>query len=572
MRKKRFLWLVALSGAAASLTVSLLLAEPGAGGPPSAERASVPDVRPNIRINAPQVPAPDGQLGRAGEAVAADAGGEQLVAAWENIHGFCGPPVGRRCTPPARPGITSFGYSKDGGRTWVDGGAPPVVDSTVTGGHPWLDRGGADKRTFFLVSRGWDAAKVIQKGLTFHRGRFTDGAFAWQDGRLLAPPDAGDVYRGCSVAAAKDGSGLVLVTLTNLRALCGPQKPGGPRPPLGFGQIEVLRSDDSGSTWSKPVVVSPSDNVETPDHQDPRCGDSGTVQVAASTALGPDHTAYLIWQRGPYLSHFSRKDASSESDHNVRLYLSRSLDAGRSWSPPRELVALQSLRVDPPVGYSGDTVNDIARIAVAMDGPHRGRIFVTYASAVAPAVPAKPTEQCAVSTQAFVISSDDQGLHWSAPRPLGPPVPPAGVKRFWPVVAAGADGAVDVVYAESQERQVTAAPDDDECRVPLTNKQTRIGKLSSLVDLYRVTSRDGGATFGAPRRITGETSNWCAARSDPGGILFANFGDYLGLATGGRRLFTVWTDGRNGVPDAYFAALPAGDPAAAPNAEARRDR
>ena len=63
---------------------------------------------------------------------------------------------------------------------------------------------------------------------------------------------------------------------------------------------------------------------------------------------------------------------------------------------------------------------EFSRIAVATDGRNRGRIFVTYASAVAPAIPAKPTEQCVVSTQAFLVSSDDQGLHWSAPRPLGP--------------------------------------------------------------------------------------------------------------------------------------------------------
>ncbi len=571
MRKKRFLWRAALGvAAAASTAVSLLLADPGgAGKPPSPGSPSLPNA-PNVRVNAPQLPSPDGQLGRAGEAVAADAAGEHLVAAWESIGGFCGPPVGRKCTPPAKPGITGFGYSNDGGRTWIDGGAPPVVDNSVTGGHPWLDRGGVDQQTFFLVSRGWGADKPLQKGITFHRGRFENGAFAWQDGRLLAPPEAGDVSRGCSVTAAKDGSGLVLVSLTNLRAICGPAKPGGLRI-ISFGQIEILRSEDGGSSWSKPIVVSPSDNVETADHQDPRCGDSGTVQVAVSTALGPDHAAYLIWQRGPYLSHFSRKDASSESDHVVHLSFSRSLDAGRTWSPPRELVSVQSLRDDPPVGYSGDTVNDIARIAVVPDGRHRGRILVTYSSAVAPARPEKPGDQCLVSTQAFLIHSDDQGLHWSAPQPLGSPVPPAGVKRFWPVVATGPDGEVNVVYAESQERQAAAGPDAAECRTPLLNGVTRAGKASSMVDLYRMVSKDGGTTFGPPDRITTETSNWCATRFDLGGRLFANFGDYLGLATGGHRLFTIWTDGRNGVPDAYFAALPSTDPAA-PSTGQRRTR
>ena len=34
-----------------------------------------------------------------------------------------------------------------------------------------------------------------------------------------------------------------------------------------------------------------------------------------------------------------------------------------------------------------------------------------------------------------------------------------------------------------------------------------------------------------------------------------NFGDYIGSADGGNRVFPVWADGRNGVPDTFFANI-----------------
>jgi hypothetical protein len=85
--------------------------------------------------------------------------------------------------------------------------------------------------------------------------------------------------------------------------------------------------------------------------------------------------------------------------------------------------------------------------------------------------------------------------------------------------------------------------------------QSRRGTASSLVDTWWVQSHDGGATFGAPVRVSSQTSNWCLAAYQGVGGLYSNFGDYLGVDTGGNRTFALWPDGRNGFSDVFFAEV-----------------
>ncbi|HBL28597.1 MAG TPA: hypothetical protein DD490_17315 [Acidobacteria bacterium] len=531
-------------GAARDFVVWALLtaaASPLVAAPPVA----VPHVGPNLRLHGPQRPAPDGQIGRVGSAVATDAAGRLVLAAWETLQGSCGPPFGKPCPAPVPPGLTAVGASSDGGRTWTELGAPPPVGDSIAGGHPWLDRGGADRQTFYLVNRARHAAdRSQQTGLTFHRGHFKEGSFVWDDGKLLAPAVAGDVLRGPSLAAAKDGSGKLVVGYGNLRKICG-------QPGRSAGQIELLRSSDGGVTWEGPAVVSPDDTAVTADPADPACGSPGTFQFATSVALGLRDEVYVLWQAGPVAAIV---DGAVVNQPVVGIRFARSLDGGKTFQAPRDLARVNGLWENPAVGYSKDNLNNFPRLAVAPAGPHAGRLYVTYAGSLEP-VRAPATGQSLVSSEIYLISSDDQGATWSPPRLLAGAVPPTGVKRFWPTVAVEPDGAVDVTFLESRETQATSDPGDVECRVELLSGATRAGSVSSLADVWWVRSTDGGAGFGAPIRVTSQTSNWCATRSDRAGLLFANFGDYLGLAAAGGRLFAVWTDGRDGVPDAYVAEL-----------------
>jgi hypothetical protein len=136
---------------------------------------------------------------------------------------------------------------------------------------------------------------------------------------------------------------------------------------------------------------------------------------------------------------------------------------------------------------------------------------------------------------------------------VAPSEPDTGVKRVWPVVTVEPGGNVDVVYYESQEVPTSSNPF---CTVRVATLSggvplRRRGTANSLVDTFWAQSLDGGATFQTLLNVTTATSNWCTAVSN----VTPNFGDYIGSTSGGNHVFPVWADGRNGVPDTFYATI-----------------
>jgi hypothetical protein len=505
--------------------------------------AAGPKVSENRQVNDEQELFPDGLQTRNSATLAASEDSRELLAGWDDFEGFCGPV--RVCPAPAVPGFSGYGFSTDGGKTWTDGGAPPPIGDAFTAGHPWVDRGGRggrhDDEIFYFVSRMQAGASFADSaGLGVHRGHFRAGTFVWDDAQLLAPSNPEEFYSRQAVAAAKDASGAAYIVQSNITPLCGVKN-------FGLGQIEVFRTHDDGDSWQGPVVVSP-DAADITDPANPDCGLVGSQQVAPAPAVGHQGEVYLVWQHGPTF------DIDGIASKTSRIAFARSLDGGHTFSAPQFLATFNNMRENPPVGYGKNRMNDQPRIAVATRGANRGRIYVTFYQAEQP-VTSAVTAQSAVSSDIYITWSDDRGVTWTAPKRVTTPVPATGLKRFWPTVAVQPGGEVVVAYMQSQEVQLTADPADVECSVLVGGGQRRTGPLSSLVNTYLVESRNGGATFGAPVRVSKQTSNWCAANYLGVNALYSSHGDYLGVATGWNRTFVLWPDNRNGVVDVFFAEV-----------------
>ena len=531
----------------------LLIAVWGVGmaaGPLAADGG--PRVSADVRVNAPQQLFPNDNPTRSTTTIAASSDGQNLLVGFEDFQGVCGPPLGLACPPPSPPGVVGFSFSTDGGRSWTDGGAPFPIGATITQGHPWADRLAAhgdddhgddgenghdgDHDTYFLSTVLQNATTSRILGLGVYRGHFGAGTFAFDNAKTIFPANAGDLYTRAALAAAKDGHPDAYVALVNIDEICGV-------PFAGFGQIEVFRTHDGGATWAGPAVVSP-ETAAILDPNDPQCGNQGFLQVAPAVAIGPHGEVYVVWQYGP---EFLLNGTITATDS---IAFSRSVDGGQTFSAPALIAGLNDMRANPPVGLGQNRMNDQPRLAVATSGAHRGRIYVTMFPAVSP-VAVAATAQSVVSSQAYLIFSDDLGATWSAPSALAPPVPPTGVKRLWPTVSVRPGGAVDVVYLESQE-----VATGTRCSVPIGPVAKRTGPASSLVDTFWVQSRDGGSSFGPPVRVSSQTSNWCTAPYRFATSLLANFGFYIGSTSVGDRTFAVWPDDGSGGPiDVLFATI-----------------
>ncbi len=515
-------------------------ASKGSKGPP-------PRVGPNIRVNDPQQAFPKGLLGRSETTIAATDDGQLLLVGFNDAQGFCGPPFGVACTPESPPGLSGFAFSSDGGSSFTDGGAPDpsLFNNVFTRGDPWMDLGGFDLATFYYANLAVDFTSGASLGVSVHRGHFSGSTFAFENVRTFNAPNAPhDFYDKEAIATSKDGSGAGYVSLTNFIQTCGIDQ-------NGFGQIEVWRTHDGGDTWLGPLIVSP-DQTDVTDPSNPACGLGGTLQQSSNPAIGPNGEVYVAWQFGPHLGPFQP---------SAQINVATSLDGGVTFGAPVGVATINSMRQDPPVGYNRSRLNDHPRIAVAQTTPNRGRVYVVFYSAASP-VGLAPTVTCPsglpkgstcigqnlTSSQVFISHSDDLGQTWSTPVAVAPAEVATGVKRIWPVVTVEPGGNVDVVYYESQETTVTSNPT---CTRGLGGGLFRTGSDNSLVDTFWVQSTDAGNTFSAPVKVTTATSNWCTTVSN----VRPNFGDYIGSATGGNHVFPVWADGRNGVPDTFYATL-----------------
>jgi hypothetical protein len=521
-----------------------------AGGMPEVLRA-----RPggNVQVSQNQDPAANLRSGASELTLAATSDGRRLVAGWNDGEGFAFAPF----TPGAPPlGLSGYGYSSDGGRSWTDGGAPPIgnrvafgpgpqgrsaTGNYVTRGDPWLDEDG--RGNFYYANLGvWeDDAAAPPAGVAIHRGSFNGRTFSFGAPLLIQSPNyPNDFLDKEALAVDRRGNRTALyVSLTNFEEVCDV-------PTGGFGTIELYRSLDGGTTWGR-TIIQPDETIVT-DPTDPNCGADGVANQGSAPAVGPNGELYVTWERG-----ISAPDIGGSVLPRATIAFASSTNRGATFTAPSQVASICSMANDEPAGYNRTSGNDFPRIAVARSGRHRGRIYVSYQDCSA----ANGSAPFGADSDVYVTFSDNRGATWSTPRAVHRVAD--GKRQFWPIVSVGDDGEVDVTYYEMQDVNVTPDPDDIECSVrtggPLGDPTLKQSTLTTFSDVFAVRSTDGGRTWRRPVRLTDVTINWCAAT--PINSIIPNFGDYNTSLTAGDDVLATWADGRNAgirdrVPTAWF--------------------
>jgi len=492
-------------------------------GPPGGT-GSPPRVGSNAQVNDPQSPFPNGLLGRSETTIAADPSGRYLLAGWNDADGFCGPPFGAPCPPPPVPGLSGFAFSNDGGDNWTDLGAPFTVPSPTPGGiqmtrgDPWMDTGGPGEKTYYYANLSVDFTNTNPGfgGMTIHRGEFKSKTFSFNNGVFVAAPNNAngplDFMDKEALCAGKSGIAKdeVTVSVTNFIEVAG-------IPFFGFGQIEAYGSTDRASSFAAPTIVQPDETISVPLNE-------GIVNQGSTCAYGPGGELYITWERG-FLSPFFGQGGAGVFP---QIVFAASFDGGASFGARTLVSDISSGALFPPAGYNRGNHNDFPRIAAAQSGPLRGRVYVAYQDSRI----ANGGTQAATGglghpdLDVYVRFSDDGGSTWSSPTLAAGGGD--GLIQFWPVVSVQPDGDVVVSYNESVE-----------------------GGGTSMVDVFTATSTDGGATFAVPIRVTEVTTDWGATATN----IVPNFGDYIFHVSTGNKDHVTWADGRNGVPDTFYATV-----------------
>jgi hypothetical protein len=223
--------------------------------------------------------------------------------------------------------------------------------------------------------------------------------------------------------------------------------------------------------------------------------------------------------------------------------MAKSTDGGATFGPPTTIATINSARATPPIGYNRSRVNDHPRIEISHSRKNKGRIWVTYYSAVSPVDSASSpiTQQSLTSIQVYAKYSDNGGASWSAAIPIPGSVGETGIKRWWPDVTIGLRGDVNIFYY--QENAVDLDPANNaECPISIGGGLFRNGPYSSLLDTYWVFDKTGNGNFSQPIKVSEVTTNVCRTASN----IWPNLGDYNDAEAWGEfKAAATWAGGPN---------------------------
>lgn len=355
---------------------------------------------------------------------------------------------------------------------------------------------------------GWKEAETADgPGRRVSFARSLDGGFTWSTPSLMALRDAS---RSASDPwLALDEAGRLHYARLEYAS------------DLTFGGLAVSTSDDGGGTWGP--LMDPDDSAGFADKE--------------SIASDGNGTMYLAYD-----------DLPNPAGDLADLRFTRSTDGGRTWSPTVSVAERRGTILGPVIAArpdgtvhvawwnltDGNVMADVSRdrgvtwgadvrvnnvwgsapvIANSWESSmpsvvvnESGSVFVAWA------------DRGAGNSDILVARSDDGGATWSAPAQVNDDS--SSLDQWMPALALDGRGALHAAWMDR-----------------------RTGNLN----VYYANSTDSGRTWSTNVRVTtAETSS-----------SFVRPGDYLFLAADRNgTAYVVWTDGRDGNLDIYFARNP----------------
>ena len=275
---------------------------------------------------------PSGDVSNAGQAEESVAAiGDHVVVAWNDGQGFT----------RTNGDVQGYGWSADGGATYVDGGAPPHPPAYP--GFYWTSDPvmTVNERTGDYFYCGLAAPDPTHNAVAIARGRFTAGVFAFDSVFVVRNVASASLFLDKQWITCDSSSGFLYSTHTE------------------FGttdNIEFQRSTDGGRTWSAPVAVS------SPT-------DAGAVQ-GSRVAVAADGAVELTWYAA---------DANTDAD-DIRFR--RSTDHGASFGAEVTPVKFNDQFGTGAPGFNRERGVNFPSIAIDRSlGTHRGRTYLAFQEA-----------------------------------------------------------------------------------------------------------------------------------------------------------------------------------------------
>ncbi len=255
--------------------------------------------------------------------------------------------------------------------------------------------------------------------------------------------------------------------------------------------IKMVKSEDGGETWSKPIAVSPTFSYVAGEigHE----GRSyGRIVQGSYVAVAPDGRVYVAYydslSDGPFRGQFA-------------VMITWSDDGGETWETPVRVTIMDELDyyLRPTIFRAWSSM--FPQLAISPDGQN---IYIAFA-----ANPPGPDD-----SDIYFVKSTDRGLTWSTPKRVNDDL--SDRDQFFPAMAVDPEGVIHIMWGDRRD-------DPKDIRY----------------HIYYTFSNDTGESFIENGRVSDYPSN-------PSLGIPIFIGDYFAMAAGENDVYLVWTDSRTG--------------------------